>query len=191
MVKRPSVRGFPSQNHLYVHHQVPALRMATSEPFCLHWLVWVTIGYLLVPLIILIGIFTHDLVPDSPTTQPQQTSPHAGPRRLEDDQDTGDDPGDSADTPPALAKMDTTTTKSRSSRSTDSAYREAIKWQAVQLLLVWAQISCCKKLAACNPQIHDANTMLVVGFMLFDGGLVLYSLCAFLMWPISTSGERS
>lgn len=50
-------------------------------------------------------------------------------------------------------------------------FRKAFKWQAIQLFLVWTQITCCRKLATRNPEIPDANTMLVGGFMLFDAGV--------------------
>ena len=160
--------------------------MATSEPFCLHWIVWIAFIWLLFPAILLVGNFPHDLLPNQPGSLPSQ-SRLSSISRLEDAQDIGDYQAASASHSTALLKSDTIARSSSPTRSANTAYREAIAWQSFQLFLVWLQYSCCKKLAACNPEIPDANNSLTFGFLLLNGGLVLYSLWAFLIWPGITS----
>lgn len=161
--------------------------MATSEPFCLHWIVWAALSWLLFPAISLVANFPHDLLPHRPRSQPRQLR-RSRTRRVKDDQNNGDDQAASASSSAALPEIDYIAISSLPTGSANTAYREAIAWQSFQLFLVWLQYSCCKKLAACHPGTPDSNLYLTVGLMLLNAGFVLYSLWAFLIWPRSTSG---
>jgi hypothetical protein len=170
-------------NHLFIHYRFLQLSMATSEPFCLHWMVWVTSIWLLFPAILLVGIFPHDLLPNAARSQSRQSRRSRRSRKRR----PRNEPAASDSSSAPLLKTDKIVRSSPPTRFANPAYREAIAWQLFQLFLVWVQISCCNKLAACHPAIPDANTLLTVGFKLLNGGLVLYSLLAFLIWPRSTS----